>query len=96
MINTIAEIKNSLKGTNSRIQEKAEQKGKVENRLVEITDVEQNKGKNEKNWEQSREIWDNFKSTNIHIIGEGGEERDKGPEKIFEEIITENFPNMGK
>ena len=43
-----------------------------------------------------REIWDNFKSTNIHIIGEGGEERDKGPEKIFEEIITENFPNMGK
>ena len=25
-----------------------------------------------------------------------GEEREKGPEKIFEEIITENFPNMGK
>ena len=25
-----------------------------------------------------------------------GEERDKGPEKIFEEIIVENFPNMGK
>ena len=25
-----------------------------------------------------------------------GEEREKGPEKIFEEIIVENFPNMGK
>ena len=25
-----------------------------------------------------------------------GEERKKGPEKIFEEIIAENFPNMGK
>ena len=25
-----------------------------------------------------------------------GEERKKGPEKIFEEIIVENFPNMGK
>ena len=24
------------------------------------------------------------------------EKREKGPEKIFEEIITENFPNMGK
>ena len=24
-----------------------------------------------------------------------GEEREKGPEKIFEEIIVENFPNMG-
>lgn len=23
-------------------------------------------------------------------------EREKGPEKIFEEIITENFPNMAK
>ena len=23
-------------------------------------------------------------------------EREKGPEKIFEEIIPENFPNMGK
>ena len=31
---------------------------------------------------------------NIHIIG--GKEREKGPEKIFEEIIVENFPNMGK
>ena len=25
-----------------------------------------------------------------------GEEREKGPEKIFEEIIAENFPNMEK
>ena len=28
-------------------------------------------------------------------VPEGGE-REKGPEKIFEEIIAENFPNMGK
>ena len=25
-----------------------------------------------------------------------GEERENGPEKIFEEIIAENFPNTGK
>ena len=25
-----------------------------------------------------------------------GEEREKGPEKMFEEIIVKNFPNMGK
>ena len=25
-----------------------------------------------------------------------GEEREKGPEKIFEKIIAENFSNMGK
>ena len=40
---------------------------------------------------------DNIKPTNIHIIGvREGEEREKAPEKIFEEIIAENFPNMGK
>ena len=44
-----------------------------------------------------RDLWDNIKCTNIRIIGvPEGEEREKGPEKIFEEIIVENFPNMGK
>ena len=44
-----------------------------------------------------REIWDNVKCTNIHIIGvPEGEEREKGTDKIFQEIIVENFPHMGK
>ena len=35
--------------------------------------------------------------TNIHIIGvPEGEEEQKGPEKVFEEIIAENFCNMEK
>ena len=38
-----------------------------------------------------------MKCTNICIIGvPEGEEREKRHEKIFEEIIAENFPNMGK
>ena len=42
-------------------------------------------------------LWDNTKCTNIRIIGiPEGEEREKEPEKIFEQIIAENFPNMGK
>ena len=42
-----------------------------------------------------RHLWDNIKQTRIHIIRfpEGGE---KGLEKIYEEIIAGNFPNMGK
>ena len=43
-----------------------------------------------------RDFWDNIKLTNIHIIGVTGEEREKGMEKIFEEITAENFPNMRK
>ena len=40
MISTRAEIKNSLEENNSMIQEAEEQKNEVEDRLVEITDVE--------------------------------------------------------
>ena len=29
-------------------------------------------------------------------MGPRGEEREKGPEKILEKIITENFPNIVK
>ena len=43
-----------------------------------------------------RELWGNFNCTSIHVTGLQGEEREKGPEKIFEEIIAKNIPNMGK
>ena len=44
-----------------------------------------------------RDLWDNIKCTNIRIIGVSEEEeKKKGTEKIFEEIIVENLPNMGK
>ena len=43
-----------------------------------------------------RDLWDNIKCTNILIIGVPEEEKKKGDEKIFEEIIVENFPNMKK
>ena len=44
-----------------------------------------------------RDLWDNIKHTNIRIIGvPEEEEKKKGTEKIFEEIIVEKFPNMGK
>ena len=42
-------------------------------------------------------LWDNVKHANIHIIGvPEEEEREKEPEKISQEIIAENFPNLGK
>ena len=44
-----------------------------------------------------RDLWDNIKRTNIRIIRvPEEEEKKKGSEKIFEEIIVENFLNMGK
>ena len=50
-----------------------------------------------RNEESLRELWDNVKRTNICIIRvPEGEEKEKGKEKIFQEIIAKNFPNMGK
>ena len=68
----------------------------LEDRMVEITAVEQNKEKRMKRNEDSLRDLRDIKHTNIHIIEVPEEEREKGPEKIFEEIIVENFPNMGK
>ena len=42
-----------------------------------------------------RDLWDNIKHTNIQIIRVPEEEdKKKGYEKYFEEIIVKNFPNM--
>ena len=59
-------------------------------------DAEQKREKRLKRNEESlRELWDNVKGTNICITGmPEGDEREKGTEKIFQEIIDENFPNM--
>ena len=45
MNNTITEIKNTLEGTNSTITESEEWVSKLEDRMVEITAEEHNKGK---------------------------------------------------
>ena len=98
MNNTITEMKTTLEGINSRITGAEEQISDLEDRMVVFTAVEQNKEQRMKRNEDSlRDLWDNIKHNNICIIGvPEGEEREKGPKKIFEEIIVENFPNMGK
>ena len=66
-------------------------------KMVEITSEGQNKVKRMQRTEDSlRDLWDNIKRTNTHIIGVPEEEKMKAFEKIFEEIIVENFPNMEK
>ena len=50
-----------------------------------------------KNEESLRDLWDNIKCTNIHVTRvPERQERDKGAENLFEEIITENVPKLRK
>ena len=41
------------------------------------------------------DLWNNIIHTNIQIIGLQKKKK-KESEKIFEDIIVKNFPNMGK
>ena len=42
-----------------------------------------------------REMQDNMKHGNIHIIGiPEGEEKEHGIENLFEKVMMENFPNL--
>jgi len=99
MNSTITEINNTLEGINSRISEAEEQISELENKMIEITSEEHNKIKRMKRTEENslRDLLDNIKCMNIRIIGiSEEEEKKKGYEKIFEEIIVENLPNMEK
>ena len=57
---------------------------------------EQNEGTRiQKNEERLRNLQDNFKCSNIQIIGvPEGEEEEQEIENLFEKIMKENFPNM--
>ena len=79
MNNTITAMKNILVGINSRINKAEEQISELEDRLVEITAKEQNKDKRTKiNEDSLKDLWDNIKCTNIHIVGvPEGEERER-------------------
>ena len=90
MNNKITEKQTTLEGINTRITEAGEQISDLEDRMVEFTAAEQTKEKRMKRNEDGlRDLQDNIKCNNILIIGvPEGEEREKGPEKIFEEIIV--------
>ena len=99
MNNTINEVKNSLEGINSRITEAEERISDLEDKIVEITTTEQNKEKRMKRIEDKSQRPLGQHVTHQHSSYRGPRrkrERKKGTEKIFEEIILENFPNMAK
>ena len=63
---------------------------------MEVAQLEDQKEKRiKKNEDSIRDLWDHIKRTNIRILGvPEGEEREKGTENLFEEIMAENFPNL--
>ena len=83
----------TLEEFNSRTTEAEEWIRDLEDRMVEITAVKQNIRKKMQKKKKCKKL------LGQHYMHQRGpirrREREKGLKKIFEEIIAENFPNMG-
>ena len=68
--NKQTEMNNTLEGIQSRITEAEARINDLEDRMVEMTATEQNieKKRMKRNEDSLRDLWDNIKHTNIHII----------------------------
>ena len=98
MKNTKTEMKNTLERINSRIDEAENGISNLEDKIAENTQSEQPQEKEiQKQEDSSRGFYDNIKHTNILSMQvPEGEEREQGTENLFEEIMTENYPNLVK
>jgi esterase/lipase len=92
------EIQNKMGGHSSRLEQ-------AEDKISELEDEMEIKGKTEEQVRQLKtcerniqELTDSIKRPNLRIMGieEGEEVQAKGMCNIFNKIITENFPNLGK
>ena len=64
---------------------------------INIQPEEQEGKRVQKHKDSIRSLWDNFKCTNIWIIGlPEGEEKEQEIENLFENTMKENFPNLVK
>ena len=94
----IRDRKNTVEGIKTKLDEAEDWISKLEDKVKRNTQNEQEKEKRlRKNEEGLREMRDNMKHNNIHIIGiPEGEEEEQGIENMFEKVMMEKCPNMVK
>ena len=73
---TLIEIKNNLQGNNSRVEDIKNQINDLKHKEERSIQSEEQEEKNFKNEDGLRSLWDNFKCTNICIMGCWKEKRE--------------------
>ena len=101
----LAEIKNAMNQMQSKLDALTARVNEAEERISELEDgMVEEKVKTE-TWLKKiqsqecrlREITDSMKGSNDRVIGiPEGVEKERGLEKIFEQIVAENFHNLAK
>ena len=92
------EIKENIQGTNSEGKETRTQINSSEQKEeINIQHERNEETRIQKYEERLRNLWDNFKCSNMQIIGmPKREEEEQESENLFEKIMKENFPNLVK
>ena len=93
-----SEIKENVQETNSDGKETGTQiNGLEQKEEINIQPEQNEETRIQKNEERLRNLQDNFKHSNIWIIGvPEEEEEEQGIENLFEKIMKENVPNLAK
>ena len=94
--NAINEVQNKMEVVIARIEEAEERIGELEDKIMEKEEAEKEIKKIQEYEGRIRELSDTIKCNNIWIIGFQRRKRRKGAESVHEEIIAENFPDLGK
>ena len=93
MKDTLVKIKNNLQGINSGGDEAKNQTKVLQHKEAKNNQSEQE----EKRILFVSSLWDNFKRSDIYIIGvPEGEEKKQEIGKLFEKITKKHFPNLVK
>ena len=95
--NTLPEIKNIIQSPKNIMEDCKNQLKDLEHKEPEDTPPQKQEDKRIQKVEDNvRNLWDNFKRTNIRIMGVPEDEREQDIENILKEIVTENFPHLVK
>ena len=89
-----SKIKENAQGTNNEGNETRTQNNALDqNEEINIQPEQNEETIILKNEERLRNLWDNFKHSDIQIIGEPeGKKEEQETEHLFEQIMNENFP----
>ena len=98
MKDTQSAIKQNIQGTNSEGKKTGIQINNLEqNEEINIQPEQNEEIRIQKNEERLGNLQDNFKHSNIRIIGvPEGEEQEQKIENLFEQIMKESFPKLVK
>ena len=94
----ITELQSQMDVRAARMNEAEQRISDMEDKLMENNEAEEKRETKAKEHNlRHRETGDSLKRNNIRIIGvPEEEEREIGVEGLCEQIIVENFPNLGK